>query len=58
MNSNDYLVTKAKEVLARAERILYNPNWTLLEQNQLQAAVDLAKTILAKRDEDPKIELN
>lgn len=41
-----FLVEKAKEVLERAERIPYNPEWTLLEQNQLHAAKDLAKVIL------------
>lgn len=41
---------KAKEVLERAERIPYNSEWTLLEQNQLQAAKDLAKAVLGGRN--------
>lgn len=43
---------KAREILERAERIPYNPKWTLLEQNQLQAAEDLAKAILEKNFEE------
>lgn len=37
---------KSREILERAERIPYNPEWTLLEQNQLQAAKDLAEAVL------------
>ena len=36
----------AKEILERAERIPYNPKWTLLEQNQIHAAKALAKEVL------------
>jgi len=40
--------TKAEEIIERADRIVYNPNWTLLEQNQLHAAVELAKLVLGE----------
>ena len=49
---NKYKIAKAKEILERAERIPYNPKWTLLEQNQLHAAKDLAKAVLEKRREE------
>ena len=43
---SNYKEVLAKEILARAERIPYNPEWTLLEQNQIHAAKDLAKYVL------------
>ena len=51
---NKYKIAKAKEILERAERIPYNPKWTLLEQNQLHAAKDLAKAVLEKRREEER----
>ena len=48
----NYKLEIAKEILARAERIPYNPEWTLLEQNQLQAAQDLAKEVLETGGKD------
>ena len=46
----NYSLEIAKEILARAERIPYNPEWTLLEQNQIHAAKALAEEVL-KEDE-------
>jgi len=45
-----YILDRAKEILARAERISYNPKWTLLEQNQIHAAKELAKAILEEEE--------
>lgn len=43
---DEYIFVKAREIIERDERISYNSEWTLLEQNQLQAAKDLAKMVL------------
>ena len=47
MKPKSYIEAKAKarEIMERAARIPYNPNWTLLEQNQLHAAKELAELI-------------
>ena len=43
-------VEKAKEILERAKEIPYNPKWTLLEQNQLSEAKELARAVLKKEE--------
>jgi hypothetical protein len=47
-----FLTEKANEILERADRIPYNPNWTLSEQNQIHAARELAKAALGQFSEE------